>query len=391
MHTSDRPLYLDYNATTPLAPEVRAAMAPYLAEEFGNPSSGHAYGRRARAAVERARAEVAALIGAAPDDIVFTSGGTEATNLALRGALAARPGRRAIVTSAFEHPATEETCAQLARAGAAVVRVQPGPDGRVAVAEVARHLGSDTALVTLIHAHNELGTLQPIGEIAPLARAAGALVHADAAQSVGKVPVNVAALGADLLSIVGHKLYAPQGVGALYVRSGVGITPILGGAAQERGLRPGTENVAGIVGLGAASALAARVMAESGVRMRGLAERLLARLAGAVPGLVRHGYAGERLPNTLFLSFPGVDGRALLAAAPEIAASTGSACHTGSAAPSAALLALGVPPDKAIGPVRFSLGRDTTAEDVDFAARLFAERWAALRADSRPIVRQTAP
>jgi len=384
MQRGERPLYLDYNATTPVAPEVRAAMEPYLAEEFGNPSSGHVYGRRARAAVEAARAEVAALIGAAPGEIVFTAGGTEATNLALRGALAARPTRRRVVTSAFEHPATEETCALLARSGIAVVRVAPAADGRVRADAFERVLDGDTAIVTLIHAHNELGTLQPIAEIASAARHHGALMHADAAQSLGKVPVNVDALGVDLLSIAGHKLYAPQGVGALYMRAGTALEPVLAGAAQERGMRPGTENVAGIVGLGAASVQAGRVLESASARMRELRDRLLARLAAAVPGLVLHGHPIERLPNTLFVSFPGVRGDALLAAASEIAASTGSACHTGSEAPAAALLAIGVPPAQALGPVRLSLGRYTTAGDVDFAARILAERWAELHSQSAP-------
>lgn len=378
MPTIERPLYFDHNATTPMAPEVRAAMMPYLADEFGNPSSGHAYGRRARAAIEQARGQVAALIGAAPGEIVFTSGGTEAANLAIRGAFAARPERRGIVTSAFEHPATEATCAFLERRGAAVVRVAPAPDGRVRAEDVARALGDGTAIVTMIHAHNELGTLQPIAEIARLARGRGALMHADAAQSLGKVPVNVEALGVDLLSIAGHKFYAPQGVGALYVRAGTALEAVLSGAAQEHGMRPGTENVAGIVGLGAAAALAGRVLEAAGAKMRAMRDRLLARLSAAVPGLVLHGDPVERLPNTLFLTFPGVHGDALLAATPEIAASTGSACHTGSQAPSAALLAIGLPASRALGPVRLSLGRSTNADDVDRAARLLAERWAAL-------------
>jgi cysteine desulfurase len=383
MPNSSSPIYLDYNATTPIAPEVLEAMLPYLREHFGNASSSHALGRRAHDAVERARAEVAALIGAAPGEIVFTSGGTEAANLAIRGALEARPERRRVVTSAFEHPATEETCAWLERRGVAVVRVAPARDGRVRAEDVARNLAGDTAVVTMIHAHNELGTLQPIADIAREARRHSALIHADAAQSLGKVPVNVDALGVDLLSIAGHKLYAPKGVGALYLRAGVALRPVLAGAAQERALRPGTENVAGIVGLGAASVLAGRVLESAGARMRDMRDRLLARLTAAVPGLVLHGHPTERLPNTLFVSFPGVRGDALLAATPEIAASTGSACHTGSEAPAAALLAIGVPPDQARGPVRLSLGRGTTAEDVDFAARLLGERWAVLH--GRPV------
>jgi cysteine desulfurase len=377
------PIYLDYNATTPVAPEVIAAMEPFHREHFGNPSSGHVYGRRARDALENARAQVAALIGAEPDEIVFTSGGTEATNLAIRGATQTQSARRHVVTSAFEHPATAETCRALEREGFTVDRAPIRANGCLRAADVASRLRDDTALVTVIHAHNELGTIQPIPEIAREARRRGALVHADAAQSVGKIPVDVRALGVDLLTIAGHKLYAPKGIGALYVRRGVSLAPCLTGAGHERGHRPGTENVAGAVALGAACALARTDLDARRTRFAALRDRLYDRLRVAVPGLVLHGAASERLPNTLFLSFPGVDGHALLAACPDVAASTGSACHSGVAAPSEALLAIGIAPAKAIGPVRLSVGRDTTEDQVERAAEYLIAAWKRTRVEAR--------
>ena len=362
------PVYLDYNATTPLLPEVVDAMLPFLRERFGNPSSGHAYGAPARRAIEIARDEVARLLGCAPDEILFTSGGTEANNLAIRGIAETRPGARRIVTSVVEHPATAEPCAALERSGWVVARLPVDSWGRVSAAEAEAALGPDTALVTIMHANNETGSVQPIREIAAAARSRGAAVHTDAAQSAGKIPVDVAALGVDLLSIAGHKLYAPKGIGALYVRRGTALEPFLRGAAQERGLRPGTENVAGIAGLGAAAAAARRDREALATRLEALRERLWGALHRGVPGLALSGHPAERLPNTLNARFPGVRGGALLAAAPEIAASTGAACHAGSEAASEAITAMGVPPDAALGSVRLSLGRFTTEEDVDIAA-----------------------
>src|SRR5215470_14198429 len=251
-----KPIYLDHNATTPVDPGVLHAMLPFLREEFGNPSSAYALGRRARLALENARGEVAALIGASPDEIIFTSGGTEASNIAIRGAATSNAKRRAILTTTIEHPATEACCALLERERHSIRRVSPRSDGRVDPQHVAEAVDGKTALVTVIHAQNEIGTIQPIAEVADLARAHGALVHTDAAQSIGKVPVDVNALGADLLSIAGHKLYAPKGIGALYVRRGVKLPSLLVGAGQEAGRRPGTENVAGIVALGEACRLA---------------------------------------------------------------------------------------------------------------------------------------
>lgn len=361
------PIYLDHNATTPIHPEVRRAMVDAMSSAWGNPSSGHVYGRRAHEAVERARAEVAALIGAHEDEIVFTSGGTEANNLAIRGSVGRRPG--AIVISAIEHPATREPAARLGRE----LRVLPvDREGRV---EVTPGALEGAALVSVMHANNETGVLQPIREIAGAARELGALVHTDAAQSAGKVPVHVRELGVDLLSIAGHKLYAPKGVGALFVRRGLELDPILFGASHERGLRPGTENVLGAVGLGAACALARGDLEREAERVRALRDELIERLRASIPALVVHGEAAPRLPNTASARFPGVRGQDLLAGVPGIAASTGSACHDGVDAPSAVVVAMGVPPDEAMSTVRLSLGRGTTLEDVVTTAELLAAAW----------------
>lgn len=373
-----QPIYLDNNATTPIDPEVLEAMLPYLREQFGNPSSAHALGGPAHEAIERARSEVAALIGAAIDEIIFTSGGTEASNMAIRGVAAMNPARRAVVTTNIEHPATDACCALLERAGHPIRRLAAKADGLVDTAKAVSLLGDDTALVTIIHAQNEIGTLQPVAEIARQARVVGALVHVDVAQSVGKVPVNVDALGADLLSIAAHKLYAPKGIGVLYVRRGVALPPLLVGAGQERGRRPGTENVPYIVAVGEACRLARLALAEAEPHMRALSQRLLGRLQQAVPGLTLVGHPTERLPNTLNVLFPGVSGRQLLATCPDVLASNGSACHADSEEPSAILLALGIPRDAALGTVRLSVGRHTTSEDIDSAAVHLASAWFAL-------------
>lgn len=373
-------IYLDYNATTPVAPEVLEAMLPFLREGYGNPSSSHALGRRAHAAIEAARGQVATLIGASVDEIVFTSGGTEATNMALRGVVRAEPRRRHIVTSSFEHPATAETCSALERQGVRVTRVPVAADGRIRPEDVARALDDEPAVVSVMHANNEIGTLQPIAEISRLAKRKGAIVHTDAAQTLGKVPVDVDALGVDLLTIAGHKLYAPKGIGALYIRRGTKLEKLMAGAGHERGLRPGTENVAGIVALGKACEIAERDLTTEQMKLRGLREHLLAKLRAGIEGLVLHGHPTQRLPNTLFVSFPGVHGARLLEAVPEIAASTGSACHSGSDAPCASLVAMGLDPGLALGPIRLSLGRDTTVQEVDQAADLLVAGWKKLSA-----------
>ncbi len=361
-------VYLDHNATTPIASEVLDAMLPYLREQFGNPSSDHALGRRAHEAAETARAQVAELIGAAPAEIVFTSGGTESNNLAVRGvAASAATDRRRIVTSVVEHPAIVGPCAILESEGWTIARVPVTSEGVVDARVAMMALGPDVALLTLMRAQNETGALMPVGDVAAAARSAGVIVHSDAAQAVGKVEVDVDDLGVDLLSIAGHKLYAPKGVGALYVRAGTPIAPITFGGGQERGLRPGTENVAGIVALGAAAARAQDGLAEEAVRQRALRDALWEKLSSRIPGLVRHTPFGPSLPNTLALSFPGVLGKDVLAAADGVFASTGSACHAGVDSPAETLLAMGVPPGIALGSVRLSLGRSTTADDLAIA------------------------
>lgn len=374
------PIYLDHNATTPVAPEVFAAMAPWLREHFGNPSSSHAYGRRAAQAVAQARAQVAGLIGAQPQEIVFTGCATEANNLALLGVVrAAGPSRRHLVISSIEHPAVAAPAMALQDQGWQVTVVGVDRFGRTSAAAVEQALRPDTALVSVMHANNEVGTLQPISEIAAITRDRGILLHTDAAQSVGKLAVTVDALGVDLLTIAGHKFGAPKGIGALYVRTDTPIRPILHGADQEHGLRPGTENVALIVGLGAAAELAAGAMSDLPGQLRLLRDRLHAQLEVQVPGLRLNGPSDERLPNTLHVSFPGVSSRALLnAVANVVAASFGSACHSESDAVSGVLAAMGVDAARARGAVRLSVGRTTSAADIDRASTALAQAWARL-------------
>ena len=372
---SEDMIYLDHNATTPVLPEVVEAMLPYLRERFGNPSSGHAFGRAAREAVEKARGAVAALLGCDAEEILFTSGGTESNNLAIRGVAEARPERRHVVTSSIEHPAVAAPCAWLERHGWRVTRAGVDTEGRVRLDEVVAAVGEDAALVTIMHANNETGVLQPVTDVARAARECGAVVHTDAAQSVGKVPVSVGSLGVDLLSVAGHKLYAPKGVGALYVRHGTPLRPFALGAGHEGGLRPGTENVASIVGLGVACDRAAHDLDVEAGRVRALRDELWERLRTAVPGLALNGHPTERLPNTLNVRFPGVSGAAVLDAAPGVAASTGSACHEGHEQAPAVIVAMGVPPREALGALRLTLGRGTTGADVERVAVALAGAW----------------
>ncbi|NMG32641.1 cysteine desulfurase family protein [Aromatoleum evansii] len=380
--STNLPIYLDYNATTPVAPEVADAMLPFLRERFGNPSSSHPAGRLAARAVGEARDEVAALIGARSGEIVFTGCATEANNLALLGvAQALGDTRRHLVVSAVEHPAVMAPARWLEANGWSLTVLPVDGHGRVSPDNVARALRPDTALVSVMHANNEVGTIQPVAEIAAVTRSRGILLHTDAAQSAGKVEVNVDRLGADLLTLAGHKFYATKGVGALYVRTGTPIRPVLFGADQEHGLRPGTENVPAIVGLGAAARLARERLPEAGGRLRGLRDRLHEALARSVPGLVLNGHPDERLPNTLHLSFPGVTGRALLEAAAEVvAASVGSACHSEHDAVSGVLAAMSVDAARARGAVRLSVGMMTTGDEVDRAAAGLIAAWRGLTA-----------
>ena len=359
------PIYLDYNASTPIHESVQAAMAPYLAAPFGNPSSDHWAGAPAREAVEAARARVAALLGCAPDEIVFTSGGTEANNAALTGVFFAAAGReRHIVTTRIEHPAITEPCRFLERLGATVTYVGVDFMGMVDPEDVRRALRPATILVSVMHANNEVGTIQPIAEIARITREAGVPLHCDAAQSVGKLATDVDPLGVDLLSIAAHKFYGPKGVGALYVRRGARLEPFMHGASHESGRRAGTENVLLDVGLGAAADLARdRVWT---ARVRDLRDRFWAALQERFGDAVRlNGHPTERLCNTLSVAFVGRVGAGVLAANPDVAASTGSACHAGVVTLSPVLEAMRVPPEVGMGAVRFSLGRSTTREELD--------------------------
>jgi cysteine desulfurase len=373
-----KPIYLDNNGTTPVDPAVLKAMLPYLGDEFGNPSSAHALGRRARDAVEAARAEVANLIGASPDEILFTSGGTESSNIAIRGTASANLARNGIVTTAIEHPATEACCAFLESRGKKVTRIAPNVDAIIDPEKFIAAINNDTALATIIHAQNETGTLQPVAEISAAARRRGTTTHADAAQSVGKIAVDVNELGVDLLSIAGHKLYAPKGIGALYIRRGIDMPPLLLGAGQEHGRRPGTENVAYIVGLGEACRIAKRHLQTGLHGMRKLADELYAKLECEIPGIKLVGHRVQRLPNTLNVLFPRVSGRRLLECCPGVLASNGSACHADSEEPSAILTALGIPPREALGSVRLSLGRHTSGADIEIAASQLVTAWRTL-------------
>ena len=380
------PIYLDYNATTPVAAEVADAIEPYLREHFGNPSSSHNFGQRAHDAVERARVQVATLIGAHPEEIIFTGCATEANNLAILGVARAMKGRgRHLITSAVEHPAVAAPMVHLQEEGWEITVLPVDATGQVVPADLAAALGEhaglgeDTVLVSVMHANNEVGTLQPIAELSTLAKRHGALFHTDAAQSVGKVLVDVEALGVDLLTLAGHKFYAPKGIGALYVREGTPIEPILFGAGHELGLRPGTENLSHIVGLGGAAELAQRRLPEVTERLRKQRDALHQRLAAAIPGLILNGHPEERLPNTLNLSFPGVSGRELLEHTPSVAASVGSACHEEGSAVSGVLGAMGIETDRAGGAVRaLSIGEPTKDDEIRLTADALIETWRSL-------------
>jgi cysteine desulfurase len=366
-------IYLDYNASTPILPEVRAAMLPYLAEHYGNPSSTHWAGAPAAEAVAHARTQLAGLLGCSPAEVVFTSGGTEANNTALKGVVeAAGVERPHVVTTRIEHPAVLEPCRYLERHGVAVTYVGVDLTGLVDPDDIAAALRPQTVLVSVMHANNEVGTVQPIAEIAGIAHGAGVLFHSDAAQSVGKIPTKVDELGVDLLSVAAHKFYGPKGVGALYVRAGTKLEPFVHGAGHEGGRRAGTENVLLDVGLGAAAGLAGDLSWTKEVRRR--RDRLWERLQQLWGEQVAlNGHPTRRLPNTLNVSFVGGDGREILAAMPEIAASTGSACHSGGTEPSPVLAAMGVPRDVGAGAIRFSLGRLTTEAEIDGLLARLAE------------------
>ncbi|MDQ7843841.1 MAG: cysteine desulfurase family protein [Armatimonadota bacterium] len=379
-------VYADHAATTPVDPRVVAAMLPYFSERFGNASSIHAWGQEAREAVERAREILASAIGAAPQEIVFTSGATEADNLALLGAAYAAEHRgKHIVTTAVEHHAVLESCRFLAARGFEITILPVDRFGRVDPDDVRAALRPDTILVSVMHANNEIGTIEPVEEIGRLVRDHGAVMHSDAAQTLGILPVKVDALSVDLLSVSAHKRYGPKGVGALYVRRGTPLARIQHGGAHERNRRAGTENVPGIVGFGEAVRIAEETMAEEAVRLRALRDRLAAGLT-AIPGARRNGDPQAGLPGVLSVSFEGTDSESLLVALDlqGVAASSGSACTSGSLEPSHVLAAIGLPPEAAKGTVRFSLGRGTTPAEVDYLLQVTPEIVARVRAALRP-------
>lgn len=382
------PVYLDHNATTPLDERVLEAMLPYLREHFGNPASrSHPYGWTAAAAVDQARQRLAAGIGAQPDELVFTSGATESNNLAIKGAAWALADRgRHIVTCATEHRAVLDPCARLAREGWEVTVLPVDGWGRVSPEQVAAALRADTVLVSVMLANNEIGSLQPVAAIARVCRERGVLLHCDATQAVGRIAIDTAALGADLLSFSAHKLYGPKGVGALVVRRRkprLRLMPLLDGGGHEQGMRSGTLNVAGIVGLARAVEVCLETLEGEGVRQADLVDRLRNGICSQVEGIVENGHPTQRLPNTLNLSFAGVDGGALVLGVKEIAVSSGSACSSAEPEPSHVLLAIGRSRHLANASLRFSVGRSTTAGGIDVAVVSVVRTLRELRAHSR--------
>jgi cysteine desulfurase len=362
-------IYFDHNATTPVHPVVADMMAAALREEFGNPSSVHHFGQRAKAVIDQARSAVAALIGADPSEVVFTSGGTESDNFAIRGTAEAleRTGRRHLIASAIEHEAVLNTVKALARRGSQTTLLPVDDTGIVSPDDLRDALRDDTALVSVMHANNEIGTIQPIAELAPVAHERGALFHTDAVQSAGKIPIDVKALGVDLLSISAHKFYGPKGVGAIWIRRGLRILPVMTGGKHERNRRAGTENVAGIVGMGAAAEVARAKMADERARVAALRDRLEEGILRAVSGAMVNGARTPRVPNTTNISFDRIEAESLLIALDldGIAVSTGSACSSGTLEPSHVLKAMGFPPHRTQNSIRFSLGAANTEADVD--------------------------
>lgn len=372
----EQPIYLDYNATTPIDPRVKDAMLPYLGEHFGNPSTKYVYGTRAKEAITKAREQVAQLIGAQPDEIIFTSGGSESDNHAIIGtALANLHKGKHIITSRIEHPAVTKTCRYLEeRLGFSVTYVPVDSNGLVDTRDVWEAITDKTILITIMHANNEVGTIEPIEEIGDIARKKKLIFHTDAAQSCGKIEVDVNKLKVDLLTIAGHKLYAPKGIGALFIRKGTNIDAFIHGAGQENSRRAGTENVPYMVGLGKACEIAREEFSEFERNAKALRDRMHERLVGGLGNRVHlNGHPENRLPNTLNISIHGISGEDLLCGLPEIAASTGAACHAGSMEPSGVLLEMGLGRELALGALRLSLGRWSTLEEVDAAGDLIVE------------------
>jgi cysteine desulfurase len=364
-------IYFDYNATTPVAKEVAEAMMPIMLEDFGNPSSAHRMGRRAKEALERARGQISRMLGCESDEIVFTSGGTESNNMVLKGvAWSLRNKGRHIITTKIEHPSIVNTALFLMAGGYDVTFLPVDEYCSIDPDEVKKAVRRDTILITVMHANNETGTIQSLAEISSTARECGVLFHTDAAQSVGKIETKVHDLGLDFLTIAGHKIYAPKGVGAIYIRKGIEIEPFIHGGGQEMGLRSGTENVILNVGLGKACELILDNLSDDIYRLRGLRDRLHNQILSAIPEAVLNGHPENRLPNTLNLSFPRMSGEEILKEIPNLCASTGAACHDRSLKLSHVLEAMGVREEVGMGAIRLSLGRPTTETEVDQAARL---------------------
>lgn len=374
------PIYLDFNATTPIDPEVIEAMLPYLRDHFGNPSSGHVYGARVKKALETAREQVAELIHAEADEIVFTGSGTEANNITILGTACANERKERMLHSAIEHPSVANPCRFLTFKGWTVSTLPVDSHGIVALDAAMDRLKGGAVLLSVMHANNETGAVQPIRELSELAHAQGILMHSDAAQSLGKLPIDVKQLQVDALTLVGHKMYAPKGVGALYIRRGAPIAPINFGGGQERGIRPGTENVALIAAFGKACSLAQERLENDAQRILRLKKRLWSKLQNGVPGIALNSPPDRCLPNSLNVSFPGVTGSAILRGSPTVAASTGSACHEGAESPSSVLTAMGLGRERALGAVRLSLGRTTSESDVDTASEALIAAWKRLSA-----------
>ncbi len=369
------PVYLDCNATTPLDRAVRDAMKPFFENEFGNPSSSHSFGIGPRNAVAKARTQVAEILNCAPEEIVFTSGGTESNNYAIAGtALRLKDKGNHIVTTQIEHPAILQVCRHLETLGFSVTRLPVDENCIVSVEDVQNAVTPDTILVTVMHANNEVGSVQPIEEIASLARSRGIVFHTDAAQSVGKIPADVQSLGVDMLSVAGHKIYAPKGVGALYIRKGKAPEIFMHGAGQEMGRRAGTENVMGIAGLGMACEVALENLEKNAARMKKTRDDLYAGLKRGWPDLRRNGHPEKVLPNTLSVSFKGLEAdRILEKISPHVAASAGAACHSGLVRMSHVLSAMGISEQWAKGTIRFGTGRTTSDEDIRFAVEKIVE------------------
>ncbi|MBW2554577.1 MAG: cysteine desulfurase [Deltaproteobacteria bacterium] len=369
-----KPIYLDYNATTPIDHEVAEVMKPYLEEFFGNPSSSHWYGIRAKKAIEIARSQVADLLGCQPDEIIFTSGGSESNNYAIKGvAFANRIKGNHIITSAIEHPAVTEVCKYLETKEFRVTYLPVDEYGLVDIVKFQETITPQTILISLMHANNEVGTIQPIPNISELARQNGVIIHTDAAQSVGKIPTRVNELGIDLLSVAGHKLYAPKGIGALFIRKGTNLEKLIHGAGHERNKRAGTENVLGIVGLGKACEIAKRDLKKNMAHMESMRDSLYLGLQELLGEIRLNGHREKCLPNTLSVGFPNIEADKLLLKIKGVAASAGAACHSEHASISHVLTAMNVPEKYAIGTIRFSTGKMTTSVEIDRAIEIIAE------------------